>query len=328
MYDLKKLAVIIPAAAAVLATAGAMPAAVDAKAVAIFYPVGDVNNDDAVDSSDASAILSYYAQISSGESVSLTQEQISNGDVDRNGVLDASDASLVLSYYSYEATLPAGEGLMDILSYIDWLNTPKPVGITAPAGLDPGAPGSIEYIINTAERVPHDEIKLYNIKEDNGNGGKPIFVRTYQVTTKDKLIMDEFAAEHFTPDMTDCDRLKYTWNWLHDNVDYADGRDGRPEYAEVYPLSFVEACFVRKAGQCIQYNGAFAEMMAYMGYDSYMLEQWNRPNNTVQHFATEAYISGKYYSVEVGDRNYDNPATGYKWMWFFDESSARFHGLE
>lgn len=326
MHDLKKLAILIPAAAAALLTAGAMPAATDAKAVATFY-IGDVNGDFIADSSDASAILSYYAQVSAGGSGSLTQEQISNGDVDQNGILDASDASLIMSHYSYAATIPAGEKLMDILSYIDWLRSPKPVGITAPAGLDPGTPGTIRYIVNTAERTPHDDVPLYNIKENNALGGKPIHTDTYYVTTKDKLIMDEFAAEHFTPDMTDYDRLEYTWNWLHDNITYADGVNGRPTYAEVYPLGFVEACFVRKAGQCIQYNGAFAYMMAYMGYDSYLLEQWNGENNTKQHFATEAYISGKYYSTEVGEKSYDNPPN-YKWMWLFDENRARFHGLE
>ena len=328
MYGLKKTAVIIPAAAAVLLTAGALSAAADEYAPTNIYSVGDVNGDGVVNSSDASEILAYYAQVSAGAETSLTPAQISNGDIDRNGALDAADASAVLSYYSYMATLPATETMLDIRSYIAYLNAPKLKGITAPKGLDPGVPGSIRYIVNTAERKVHDDVPLYNIKEDNGNDGKPMHTGTYYVTEKDKRIMEEFAAEHFTPAMTDYDRLEYTWNWLHENITYADGQNGRPAYTEVYPYSFVEACFVLKAGQCIQYNGAFAEMMAYMGYDSYILEQWNGANCTNQHFATEACISGKYYSTEVGEKSYDNPATGYKWMWLFSESKARFHGLE
>lgn len=305
------------------------------------YSVGDVNGDGAVDSSDSSDILAYYSAVSTGKQSGWDDDRIAAGDVDGDGKTDSSDASYVLSYFSYIQTSPEDAEILPIRGFIAEMEANKepveenpPVEdvkienyVLAPEGLDPGQKGTIQYIVNTAELTSHDEIPLYNIKENNEKGGVPYFVRNYYVTENDKRILNEFAEEHFTETMTNYDRLEYTWRWLHENITYADGQNGRPAYSEIWNDSFVEACFVKKAGQCIQYNGAFAMMMAYMGYDSYMLEQWNRPETlSVQHFATEAVINGTHYSTEVGEKSYDNPPY-YYWMWLFNESKARFHGL-
>ncbi len=337
---------------------------------------GDVNGDGLVNSSDASAILGYYAEISVGNEPAMDKNFTIAGDINDDGKVDSADSSNVLEFYAYVSTTKDNE-ISDIREYLGFtdkkptaqatkpasttattkstttkatavipetmtiktevagssttgeMSTTPPVTteivniVLAPEGLDPGKEGSIEYIINTAKLTPHDEIPLYNIKGDNQNGGKPYLVRNYYLTDKTKIILNDFAREHFTDEMTNYDRLKFTWNWLHYNVDYASSWEA---YSQISELSWSEASFVKKSGQCIQYNGAFAEMMAYMGYDVYMLEKWNRPNFTVQHFMSEVMIDGKGYNTEVGERSYDSGS--YKWMWLFDPNRQEFFGIE
>lgn len=335
--------------------------------------IGDTNSDGSVNSSDASDILEYYANISIGMGAVTDEKFAAAADINNDGRVDSSDASYVLEYYGYTSTIPEDEepaGIRDFLKIPEKNPDTPPVTTTAkpdsttttttateekpeinssttqtmansvetpvtttemvnyvlaPEGLDPGKKGSIEYIINTAKLTPHDNIPLYNIKGDNKNGGKPYLSRTYYLTDDTKKILNDFAKEHFADDMTNYDRLKYTWNWLHFNIDYASSWE---DYSKINELSFSEACFVHKSGQCIQYNGAFAEMMAYMGYDVYMLEKWQRSNFTVQHFMSEVMIDGVGYNTEVGERSYDNPATDYYWMWLFDSNRQEFFGLE
>lgn len=333
--------------------------------------IGDTNGDGSVNSSDASDILEYYANISIGKGAITDKAFTAAADINNDSRVDSSDASYVLEYYGYTSTIPEDEepvGIRDFLKIPEKNPDTPPVTTTAksdststtttalagkpeingsttqttangvetpvtttemvnyvlaPEGLDPGKKGSIEYIVNTAELVPHDNIPLYNIKADNINGGKPYLSRTYYLTDDTKKILNDFAKEHFTDDMTNYDRLKYTWNWLHFNVDYASSWEA---YSKISELSFSEASFVYKSGQCIQYNGAFAEMMAYMGYDVYMLEKWQH-GLSGQHFMSEVNIGGIGYNTEVGERSYDAPPN-YYWMWLFDSSRQEFFGVE
>lgn len=66
--------------------------------------LGDVDNDGAVNSSDASSVLAEYALIATGGASTLTEEQKTAADVNKDGVVDSSDASSILSYYAYTAT--------------------------------------------------------------------------------------------------------------------------------------------------------------------------------------------------------------------------------
>lgn len=291
--------------------------------------VGDINGDGAIDSADASEILTYYAGLSVGMEGTTNEKFAETSDVNNDGWIDSSDASNVLEYYGYTATLPKDEKPREIRDYLKNpenkpTTTIPPNGnyVLAPEGLDPGAVGSIKYIVNTAELKPHNDIPLYNIKEDNKYNGLHYKSNTYYLTDKTKQILNDFAKEHFTEDMTNFDRLAYTWEWLHFNVDYASTSE---EYLKICNLSFSEACFVNKSGQCLQYNGAFAEMMAYMGYDVYMLEKWNGANCTNQHFMSEVNIGGIGYNTEVGEMSYDSPPF-YYWMWLFESRRQNFFG--
>ncbi len=343
---------------------------------------GDTNGDGSVNSSDASDILEYYADISVGMGAETNKNFTDAADINNDGRVDSSDASYVMEYYGYTSTIPENEkpvGIRDFLKIpeknpvtppVTTIKKPdissvttdlatKPITSTkkttvttvvsyegsttqttadsaetpitttemvnyvvAPEGLYPGEKGSIQYIVNTATLVSHDNIPLYNIKGNNINGGLPYHSNTYYLKDETKKILNDFAKEHFTDDMTNYERLKYTCEWLHYNVNYASSAE---EYLKICNMSFSEACFVYKSGQCLQYNGAFAEMMAYMGYDVYMLEKWQRDNFTSQHFMSEVNIGGIGYNTEVGERSYDSAT--YTWMWLFDSSKQEFYGV-
>lgn len=55
---------------------------------------GDLNGDGAIDTTDASTIISYYY-----DKVELTEEQLAVADVNKDGVVDTIDASLIISLY-------------------------------------------------------------------------------------------------------------------------------------------------------------------------------------------------------------------------------------
>lgn len=66
--------------------------------------LGDVCLDGAVDSVDASYVLSHYASVSTSGKGILDETQCANADVNRDGNIDAVDASYILMYYSLQAT--------------------------------------------------------------------------------------------------------------------------------------------------------------------------------------------------------------------------------
>lgn len=61
---------------------------------------GDYNDDKAVDASDASSVLAYYAKISAGETPEISKDVFVSSDVNSDDKIDASDASAILAYYA------------------------------------------------------------------------------------------------------------------------------------------------------------------------------------------------------------------------------------
>lgn len=78
--------------------------------------LGDLNGDGLVDAVDASAVLSAYADISTGKTPELSAEQLKAADVNADNIVDAVDASNILSYYAYVAT----GGKADFANYLDF----------------------------------------------------------------------------------------------------------------------------------------------------------------------------------------------------------------
>lgn len=66
--------------------------------------LGDIDGDGLVDGNDASAVLSAYSKISTGNPHGLSEFQLKAANVNSDELVDADDASLILSYYSYTST--------------------------------------------------------------------------------------------------------------------------------------------------------------------------------------------------------------------------------
>lgn len=65
---------------------------------------GDIDLNNSVDASDASAVLAEYSAIQTGGNSTFSRIQKSLADVNNDGVIDASDASKILAYYSAVST--------------------------------------------------------------------------------------------------------------------------------------------------------------------------------------------------------------------------------
>lgn len=87
-------------AAAVL---GSAAAGLPAYGAASVFLIGDVNGDGVVDEADASAVLSAYAETSSGKESALYSFKLSAADLNGDNVIDAVDAALIISYCGFYA---------------------------------------------------------------------------------------------------------------------------------------------------------------------------------------------------------------------------------
>lgn len=158
-----------------------------------------------------------------------------------------------------------------------------------------------DAVLNAADLSKrHYEVKVYDAQ-----GSTLKYDYTYKITAADKKILDKFAKSF--AGMSRYERLIYTINWINQEVTYDTN------YSHV-TSSWVESIFTKKYGQCVQYNGAMAAMMAYMGYDVRMIKGY-RCNSTGtskwQHFWMEVDIDGVTYIMECGNIKKYGP-----WMYF------------
>ena len=181
--------------------------------------------------------------------------------------------------------------------------------ITRDFDIDPEVRAMLDSAVLTPG-IRHIDVKNrqsglpYTVDPDLKNG--------INLTDRDYEIIEQFAAEHFTPDMTLSERLYVTWWWIHCNVDYAYNYT-----SAVWSLSYPDAVFNHKMGQCVQYNGAMAAVLAYYGFDVYMVRGWTRPESkSGQHYWTEVNINGKRYYVETGNQG----KNGDHWQYFFEDA--------
>ena len=87
-------------------------------------------------------------------------------------------------------------------------------------------------------------------------------------------------------------KAQYTLEWINQNVHYAKGND----YNKIASRSYVDAIFNKKAGQCLQYNGAYAMMLTYLGFEARIIQGWRgTPKNKWSHYWCEMKIDGKWY---------------------------------
>ncbi len=145
-------------------------------------------------------------------------------------------------------------------------------------------------ILNRADLKPHLSFKIYNRQDTTETSW------TSNISSNDVKILQKFADTHFTSDMTREEKLRTTFDYIHYNTKYAYGSD----WSQIANKSYVDAIFTYNKGQCVQYNGAMASMMAWLGYDVNMVQgYYNRDGN--QHFWTEVHIDGVTYVMETGN---------------------------
>lgn len=69
-----------------------------------YYILGDVNQDDTVNSSDASLVLEEYSRLQTGNAASFSAIKKDAADVNRDSKIDSTDASKILEYYAAAST--------------------------------------------------------------------------------------------------------------------------------------------------------------------------------------------------------------------------------
>lgn len=173
--------------------------------------------------------------------------------------------------------------------------------------------GSSESRLNAATLKSKRSFKVYNCQ-----GKKSTLAWTQKLSDNDVKILKNFAKKNFKADMSREEVLRITLDWINRNVTYASGS----LWNEISGKSYVEAIFVMKKGQCVQYNGAMAAMMAYLGYDVELIRGYRYSRTTGakwQHFWVEAEIAGNTYVFETG--NYGKDGT---WSYFCKKYSETF----
>ncbi len=148
--------------------------------------------------------------------------------------------------------------------------------------------------INNANLVSHTSFPVYDVQ-----GKKTQFMYNINLSESDIKLLDKFIKKHFKEGMTREEQLQVTLDWINKNVTYALDEN----WLKISGKSWVEAIFKYKLGQCAQYNGAMAAMMAYLGYDVQVVKGFRGTwkTNYWQHFWAEVDIDGVTYVVETGN---------------------------
>ena len=221
-------------------------------------------------------------------------------DIDGNGVPDETDALRILKGIVEIEPLPEGK-IPDDVRQDDFYQNGYDIERYWSQGdyfIKYMGEDSITDQLNHAELTPHYEYKVYEGTRENGKVYQTIKLRDADIQTLDKL-----AAVHFSEENTPAEKLYVTHQWIHYTNRYAYAGE---LWDTIVAKSYVDAVFNYKLGQCIQYNGAMAGMLAYMGYNVWM------EGTPGVHWTTYVELDGKVYNVECG--NYGKNG---EWQGFF-----------
>lgn len=122
------------------------------------------------------------------------------------------------------------------------------------------------------------------------------YSKTY-MTDNDLKILKKFAKKYFTSDMSDFEKIKFTYDYLTTHVAYDKpyGMGG----------TYVSRAFKDHIGQCDSYSGAMGMMMAYLGYDSYLVRGF--VGNRSGHYWLEIRAGGTKYVIDPNSEFYVDP---------------------
>ncbi len=151
----------------------------------------------------------------------------------------------------------------------------------------------IAALINSQTEYEEGKIDVINTK------GEISYVHwTQTVSSKDKQIIAAFFESVYHGNYpSKLEMAKYALEWINKNITYAY------DYGSIENLSYVEAIFIKRKGQCLQYNGAFAAVLNYLGYKSRIIEGYRARGGvpSIQHFWCECYLDGHWYVCETGN---------------------------
>lgn len=152
----------------------------------------------------------------------------------------------------------------------------------------------VDSILNSAKADNNRSFTMYNKQGVNTTSS------TVTLTDNDIAILEKFARENFTDEMTDAQKLETTLAWINQNVKYARTND---DWRTISGRTYTESVFTYKLGQCAQYNGAMVSMMRYLGYDANMITGYRGTwgGSYWQHFWGEVEIDGLKYIIETGN---------------------------
>lgn len=164
----------------------------------------------------------------------------------------------------------------------------------------------ISSIVNGSVSKPKKSFKVFNVQ-----GTKAKVAWKNSISNEDKEIMETFDANYLTKDMSPYDKICYTFSFIHKKVFYASGE----LFSTIDSLTYVDAIFNQKLGQCIQYNGAMIAYMANMGLNVKLIQGYRGKSvdDKWQHFWGQVKLNnGRVYVIETG--NYSNDGN---WYYFF-----------
>ena len=216
-------------------------------------------------------------------------------DADGDGIVTAADARLLLrasvGLDSFgDPPAPAGDTLPGFTLSGDVAFYPQK---TVPLKYD-----GLAEAINIAALTPKTEVGFRCARKT------PAATRSVPLTEADRAVIEALFAR-LPEDATNLEKIYAAYKYIQSSFTYAYGYD---LYCRIADKTPVDAVFNEHLAQCLQYNGAIAEVLAYMGYDVAIVEgmrgQGNYAADTVSsmwsHYWTELYLNGETYLIEVG----------------------------
>ena len=148
-------------------------------------------------------------------------------------------------------------------------------------------------LMNSAAKSKNKTIKVINTR-----GKKSYTDWTYKLSASDKKTIKAFFKKKYNGNNPSKAQMAYdALDWINMKVKYDyEYKNGG--------LSYVDAIFNKKSGQCLQYNGAFAAVLTYLGYEARVIEGYRADssgNPVINHFWCEVKLNGRWYLCEAGN---------------------------
>lgn len=171
--------------------------------------------------------------------------------------------------------------------------------------------------INSAALTPKTAVEVKHTRE------KAEMTWNISIPAEDQALIKQMFAS-LPQGATNLEKIYAAYRYIQSSFTYARGA---ALYETIWDKTPLQAVLKMHLAQCLQYNGAIAEVLAFMGYDvkivEGMLGSGNPAADTVtafwSHYWTELYLNGKTYLVEVGQ-----PADGWNgdFLVFYSETDG------